>query len=109
MAEGPRFIPSISKSENTMLCRRGGVCAHRRGLLDLQLRVTKRKLIFPPMCRSPSPSLGMPFVCCLHDENNYLSGFLFHVLIGRPLNELMDKRYFLEIPYDVCKERRGWG
>uniref|UniRef100_A0A674DX32 Thyroxine-binding globulin n=2 Tax=Salmo trutta TaxID=8032 RepID=A0A674DX32_SALTR len=24
-----------------------------------------------------------------------------------PLNELMDKRYFLEIPYDVCKERRG--
>ncbi|XP_061673302.1 nicotinamide riboside kinase 1 isoform X2 [Syngnathoides biaculeatus] len=33
-----------------------------------------------------------------------VEGFL--IFNHRPLNELMDKRYFLEIPYDICKERR---
>ncbi|XP_071394614.1 nicotinamide riboside kinase 1 isoform X1 [Centroberyx affinis] len=33
-----------------------------------------------------------------------VEGFL--IFNHRPLNELMDKRYFMEIPYDVCKERR---
>lgn len=27
---------------------------------------------------------------------------------SRALNKLFDQRYFLEIPYDVCKTRRGW-
>ncbi|XP_061673304.1 nicotinamide riboside kinase 1 isoform X4 [Syngnathoides biaculeatus] len=34
-----------------------------------------------------------------------VEGFL--IFNHRPLNELMDKRYFLEIPYDICKERRS--
>lgn len=32
--------------------------------------------------------------------------FIFHS--SRPLNELLDKRYFMEIPYDVCKRRRRY-
>nr|XP_057926831.1 nicotinamide riboside kinase 1 isoform X2 [Doryrhamphus excisus] len=34
-----------------------------------------------------------------------VEGFL--IFNHRALNELMDKRYFLEIPYDTCKERRS--
>ncbi|XP_010875147.2 nicotinamide riboside kinase 1 isoform X2 [Esox lucius] len=34
-----------------------------------------------------------------------VEGFL--IFNYKPLNELIDKRYFLEIPYDICKERRG--
>ncbi|XP_077417702.1 nicotinamide riboside kinase 1 isoform X2 [Vanacampus margaritifer] len=34
-----------------------------------------------------------------------VEGFL--IFNHRPLNELMNKRYFLEIPYDICKERRS--
>ncbi|XP_061623702.1 nicotinamide riboside kinase 1 isoform X2 [Phyllopteryx taeniolatus] len=34
-----------------------------------------------------------------------VEGFL--IFNHRPLNELMDKRYFMEIPYDICKERRS--
>lgn len=26
--------------------------------------------------------------------------------VCRPLNQLMNKRYFLEVPYDICKKRR---
>ncbi|XP_061116031.1 nicotinamide riboside kinase 1 isoform X2 [Conger conger] len=33
-----------------------------------------------------------------------IEGFL--IFNYRPLNELMNKRYFLTIPYDVCKKRR---
>ncbi|XP_037114093.1 nicotinamide riboside kinase 1 [Syngnathus acus] len=34
-----------------------------------------------------------------------VEGFL--IFNHRPLNELLNKRYFLEIPYDICKERRS--
>ncbi|XP_061529379.1 nicotinamide riboside kinase 1 isoform X3 [Phycodurus eques] len=34
-----------------------------------------------------------------------VEGFL--IFNHRPLNELMDKRYFMEIPYDICKDRRS--
>lgn len=34
-----------------------------------------------------------------------VEGFL--IFNHRALNELFDQRYFLEIPYDVCKTRRG--
>ncbi|XP_054629232.1 nicotinamide riboside kinase 1 [Dunckerocampus dactyliophorus] len=34
-----------------------------------------------------------------------VEGFL--IFNHRALNELMDKRYFLEIPYDTCKQRRS--
>ncbi|XP_077378002.1 nicotinamide riboside kinase 1 [Festucalex cinctus] len=34
-----------------------------------------------------------------------VEGFL--IFNHRPLNELMNKRYFMEIPYDICKERRS--
>ncbi|KAL2092118.1 hypothetical protein ACEWY4_011916 [Coilia grayii] len=34
-----------------------------------------------------------------------IEGFL--IFNYRPLNELMSRRYFLQIPYDTCKERRS--
>ncbi|XP_068995167.1 nicotinamide riboside kinase 1 [Embiotoca jacksoni] len=34
-----------------------------------------------------------------------VEGFL--IFNHRPLNELFDKRYFMEIPFDVCKARRS--
>ncbi|XP_057686817.1 nicotinamide riboside kinase 1 [Corythoichthys intestinalis] len=34
-----------------------------------------------------------------------VEGFL--IFNHRPLNEMMDKRYFMEIPYVTCKERRS--
>uniref|UniRef100_H3C6S0 Nicotinamide riboside kinase 1 n=1 Tax=Tetraodon nigroviridis TaxID=99883 RepID=H3C6S0_TETNG len=34
-----------------------------------------------------------------------VEGFL--IFNHRPLNALIDKRYFMEVPYDVCKRRRS--
>ncbi|XP_062400094.1 nicotinamide riboside kinase 1-like isoform X1 [Sardina pilchardus] len=34
-----------------------------------------------------------------------IEGFL--IFNHRPLNELMNKKYFLQIPYDTCKQRRS--
>ncbi|XP_051923256.1 nicotinamide riboside kinase 1 isoform X2 [Hippocampus zosterae] len=34
-----------------------------------------------------------------------VEGFL--IFNHRPLNQLMNKRYFLEVPYDICKKRRS--
>ncbi|XP_044193162.1 nicotinamide riboside kinase 1 isoform X1 [Thunnus albacares] len=37
-----------------------------------------------------------------------VEGFLiYNYRYTKPLNELFDKRYFMEIPYDVCKMRRS--